>query len=105
MSEMVERVARVIANTQLRRQYVGDLENISCVIEIDKIWPEFVPEARGAITAMREPTTQMVAAARQSIIDDGHRFKSASLSKEIEDAIYKMDIVRLFRAMIGEAMK
>jgi hypothetical protein len=61
MSEgMIERVARAIARAQLDRQYVGRLENIGCFIEIDRIWPEFVPEARRAIKAMREPTEALI---------------------------------------------
>ena len=49
MTDMVERVARAIclANTQ------GD-----------EMWQAFVPEARAALEAMREPTEGMVRAGR-----------------------------------------
>lgn len=45
MSEMIERVARALAK-------LADNDN----------WNEFVPDARAAIEAMREPTDAMMAA-------------------------------------------
>jgi len=71
--EMIEAVARAIAYAQLTRQYVGKLKNIGVAIEIDRIWPEFKPEATAAIKAHKdalaikalgirpkEPTKEMV---------------------------------------------
>jgi hypothetical protein len=59
MDSMIERVARAIAHAQLSRQYVGKLVTVGAVIEIDKIWPEFVPKACAAIGATREPTPEI----------------------------------------------
>lgn len=56
---MIERVARAIAHAQLKRHYVGNLRNIGATIEIDKTWPDFIPEGRAAIEAMRIPTRVM----------------------------------------------
>jgi hypothetical protein len=73
--KIVEAVARQIVMTQLTRQYIGELANIGVMIEIDRVWPEFVPEARAALAAHeaalaeagmvivpREPTKAMLGA-------------------------------------------
>jgi hypothetical protein len=94
MSEPVERVAKAIAHAQLLRQYVGRLEDIGAVIEIDHIWPEFIPKARAAISAMREPTPEMIAAA----INEFRR----QMSPGGELAV---DFAKIFQSMIDEMLK
>lgn len=51
MSEMIERVARAIGRGAFADQEQEDDE-----------WPNWVPEARAAIEAMREPTDKMLEA-------------------------------------------
>jgi hypothetical protein len=97
--DMVERVARAIATAQLRRQYVGKLENIGCVIEIDKVWPEFVPEAIAAIEAMREPTDEMLDAA------DKVQHECLQWSLEPGEGLDGMYWAPAWRAMIDSILK
>jgi hypothetical protein len=55
MSEMVERVARAMA----RHNYPG-----GTATDIDEMWEGWAGEARAAVAEMREPTQQMVEAAK-----------------------------------------
>lgn len=87
---MVEQVARAIAHAQLTRQYVGKLKNIGAVIEIDRIWPEFVPEALAAIEAVRsELTPSMIEAgvARYLELRDAPVLRSFLVSEVISAAL------------------
>ena len=59
MSEMVERVARAIADAvydAIKAALFETRENY-----VDQNWPKFATDARAAIAAMREPTEAMAA--------------------------------------------
>jgi hypothetical protein len=58
MSEIVERVARASCKAD-----GFDPDDLLCSGSDDLLWTSWVPGARAAIEAMREPTVQMVAAA------------------------------------------
>jgi hypothetical protein len=104
MSEIVERVARRIAMAQLTRQYV-DLDYLAgkktdspnllgAAIEIDSIWHTFVPEARAAIAAMRQPTDAMCAAVDDFDVYWGYNADGRPGSR-----------TAVWQAMIDEALK
>lgn len=59
MTSMVERVARAIC---LADGLDDGLSNAFAVQKTDREWGEWVPLARAAIEAMREPTPEMVEA-------------------------------------------
>lgn len=56
MSEMVERVARAICRSNCSPRMSRD--HIEC--QVENAWDMWIPEARAAIEAMREPTSDMV---------------------------------------------
>ena len=55
MSEMVERVARAICRSNCSPRMSRD--HIEC--QVENAWDMWIPEARAAIEAMREPTIKM----------------------------------------------
>jgi hypothetical protein len=57
MSEMVERVAKAICRAQTQGE---------------EVWQAFLPEARAAIGAMRDPTPAMKAAGAKRIPEAGY---------------------------------
>lgn len=74
MSEMIEKVARTVA-----LQWFGS----------EKTWRNFVPAARAAIEALREPTQAMEEAGAESQADDCFTLAQASMC---------------FRAMVSQAL-
>lgn len=87
MSEMVDRVARVIARA------VGAEQGISSDAWIDESWAGWVPDARAAIEAMRESTEEMASAVNREFgFSDGH--KSAAM----------LASPRVWRTMIDAAL-
>ena len=91
MSEMIERVARVLALTENKRQIEsgGDLE-------ID--WPDYVDDARSAIESMREPAPGMSIAgvkAMSAAMPDGY-VASAAIFGQPKD---------VWQGMIDAALK
>lgn len=93
MSEMVERVARALAERRIREVRKWDTKpdrpvEMLCAA-VDYAWPEYVDEARTAIEAMMEPTGQMLVAARDAW-----------------DAIGKRDLAAVaYTAMIAAALQ
>lgn len=62
MSEMVERVARAIAEAHYARKYhpqaCGPQARVAWLV--DRYWPNWTDDAQAAIAAMREPTEGML---------------------------------------------
>lgn len=51
--DVIERVAKAIANAQFQRNYFGELSIRSDVILVSQVWKEFIPEAVAAIGVSR----------------------------------------------------
>jgi hypothetical protein len=86
MSEMVERVARAIWEKQ--RSKIGDPNGLNARLEWkDKavpaqFWDSYFDDSRAAISAMREPTLEMISAGNKEWVP-----------------------AKVFRAMIDEILK
>lgn len=81
MSEMVERVARAICQPPVG-DYSGD-------------WRDFIPEARAAIEAMREPTEGMLEAGSDRLGDNADQLCDTDAGAALVT----------YHAMIDEALR
>jgi len=56
LTAQCQRVCRAIAEAQIKRGYVGHIRETDsgAGAEIDRIWPQFAPEACAAIAASQE---------------------------------------------------
>lgn len=84
--EMVERVSRAIEAT-------GPRESVASV---EPSWMAFLPQARAAIAAMREPTGNMGSAAGRKFCD---------LENHYGGQFPSFGVIDCYRAMIDEALK
>lgn len=89
MTDMIERVARAICRA-------GGKDPDETMIELGGVrtpmWDAFVPIARAAIEAMREPTEAMVAAMGSDLTDEGEPRAGTQASLELSRAHWRKGI-------------
>jgi hypothetical protein len=73
MNEMIERVARAIADA-----IDGEADKFT---HSPQNWELWVPQARAAVEAMREPTERMAYSGSWAVGPGGHAAKKAELAK------------------------
>jgi hypothetical protein len=85
MSEMIERVARALAaNSDFAQMTMATVE--AREVYAGNVWRMFVPKARVAIEAMREPTEAMLDAARD--VTNGQAF-FANYPRKIDAMVHR----------------
>ena len=95
MSEMVERVARSIGlaaghSAEGLEHWVAEFSPEGNAKRPYRLWEQYIPKARAAIQAMREPTLDILNVAETT---------------ENVDRTYMQDVTAAWRAMIDEALK
>lgn len=97
-TKMVERVARALAALQIRvvnRWEKPPPTDEKVAAGVEYAWPDFVPQARAAIEAMREPTQLMLDASATAIVKEARRQ---------DFAIYFHEMAEGWRAGIDAAL-